>query len=318
MGHVQQSTTLAQELAPHAKVTFPTRSDETIAAKIRERGFPVTRLASDVAILERLRRLNPDTVIFDKIDVAEYLAREIRNTLAARLVIFTNLTAANRHAHVAVTADIGSRFENIRFVDSDTGTLYLYGPRYWVLRPAFYQCWKRGKPRATRTCRIMIIRGGSDPGNLTTAVLDQLLKADRSWRVEVVVGAHYHHDADLLETLHRHERRRCLVTQHRDIGAVAELMYACDLVIASPGLSAFEALRVGTPIIVVPHNDLQRDTYVGFMSMLERHELEKLPGMIDAAQFTSSDEEKIARMQIGEGVADLIELVMAAPSKVNG
>jgi spore coat polysaccharide biosynthesis predicted glycosyltransferase SpsG len=317
MGHVQQSTTLAQELAPRSQITFLTRSDEKTAAKIRERGFPVTRLENDAAILDQLQRLDPDTVVFDKIDVAEDLVRGIRETLAARLVIFTNLTPANRHAHVAVTADIGSRFENVRFVDADTGTLYLYGPRYWVLRPEFYQCWKRGKQRTTETTRIMILMGGSDPANLTSAVLDQLLKADRPWRIEVVVGAHYHHDVDLHEILQRHERRAGLVTQHRDIDDVAQLMYASDLVIASPGLSAFEALRVGTPIILVPHNDLQRDTYLGFMSMVERHELGRLSDMIDASQFTSPDDEKIARMQIGEGITDLIELVMAAPGKMN-
>ena len=55
-----------------------------------------------------------------------------------RLIIFTNLTVANRYADIAVTADIGSNFANVRFVDEKTGTRYYYGPKYWILRPEFY------------------------------------------------------------------------------------------------------------------------------------------------------------------------------------
>ncbi|MCM2310382.1 MAG: hypothetical protein NDI84_03170 [Steroidobacteraceae bacterium] len=313
LGHVQQSTTFAQVLAPQAMVRFLTKSDDAVAAKIRARGFEVTQHDSDSDILAELQGQGPDIVIFDKLDVAEELARDVRKTMQARLVIFTNLTRANRHAHVAVSADIGSRFENVRVVDGETGTLYLYGPRYWVLRPEFYEYWRRGKPPAQRVARVLLIFGGSDPANLTSAVLDQLLSMEAAPLIDVVLGAHFHHDVDLREVLRRHAARQANVTVRRDIPNVAELMYAANLVIASPGLSAFEALRVGTPVIVVPHDALQRETYNGFMRMLDRTELARLPALFGQMDFTYPDDPRVARMEIGEGVSDLKELIMAPP-----
>lgn len=315
MGHVQQSTTFARELMSKADVSFLTKSDETVVAKIVENGFEATRHESDAGILSHLKSKNPDIVIFDKIDVAEELARDIKLTLNARLVIFTNLTGANRYADVAVTADIGSRFENVRFIDEKTKTLYFYGPRYWVLRPEFYEHQRRGKVGISKLERVLLIFGGSDPANLTSASLEQMLLIERPLKIDVVLGTHFRHDDDMLSVLLRHEEMRANVTVYRNIQNVAELMYSADLVLASPGLSAFEALRVGTPVIVVPHDELQRDTYQGFMRMLERDELWKLGEIIEKRDFTYPDDEQIARMEIGEGVQELKEVIMCLPER---
>lgn len=315
LGHVQQSTTFAREFVPEADVCFLTKSDATVLAKICENGFEATWHESDADILRHLKAKNPDIVIFDKLDVAEELARDIRQTLSARLVIFTNLTGANRYADLAVTADIGSRFENLRFVDEETKTRYFYGPRYWVLRPEFYEYQRRGKVVVARPERVLLIFGGSDPANLTSASLEQLLLLDRPFKLDVVLGAHFRHDDDMLRVLQRHEGMRANVTVYRNIPNVAELMYRADLVLASPGLSAFEALRVGTPVIVVPHDTLQRDTYQGFMRMLERDELWKLGDMIEKRDYTYPDDEQIARMEIGEGVQELKQAIMCLPAR---
>ena len=71
MGHVQQSTTIAKELRGSADISFLTKSDDTVMAKIREAGFDVARVKSDSEILGHLAGLNPDIVIVDKIDFDE-------------------------------------------------------------------------------------------------------------------------------------------------------------------------------------------------------------------------------------------------------
>jgi spore coat polysaccharide biosynthesis predicted glycosyltransferase SpsG len=300
---------------PQANVCFLTKSDETVLNKIVESGFEATSHKSDADILHHLKVMNCDIIIFDKLDVAEELARDIKQTLSARLVIFTNLTSANRYADIAVTADIGSRFENVRFVDAETKTLYFYGPKYWVLRPEFYEYQRLRKVPATRPERVLLMFGGSDPANLTSASLEQLLLLERPFKIDVVLGAHFCHDDDVLMTLRRRVERCINVTVYRNIRNVAELMYGADLVLASPGLSAFEALRVGTPVIVVPHDMLQRDTYRGFVRMLERDELWKLGGMIEKGDYTYPDDKKIARMAIGEGVQELKDAIMRLPTR---
>lgn len=310
LGHVQQSVTFARELASEADICFLTKSDQTVVAKIRENGFDTTCHENDLDILRHLEAINPDIIIFDKLDVAEDLARDIKSTLNARLVIFTNLTNANKYADIAVTADIGSRFENVRFLDQQTRTTYLYGPKYWVLRPEFYEYQRRGKAKVSKPTRILLIFGGSDPANLTSEALDQLLRLNRTFIIDVILGAHYQHADDLMKVRQCHDSKRDSVTFYQNIKNVAEMMHRSDLVLAAPGLSAFEALRVDTPVIVVPHDELQRDTYQGFMRMLERDELSKLGAILEAGEFTYPDDEQIVRMEIGNGIQELKELIL--------
>jgi spore coat polysaccharide biosynthesis predicted glycosyltransferase SpsG len=310
MGHVQQATTFAKELRAEADITFLTKSDDAVLTAIRESGFPATGLGSDAEILHHLTSLDPDIVVFDKIDVDEKLARAIKLTLKASLVIFTNLTEANSHADIAVTADIGSRFENVSYTNEQTNTRYFYGPKYWVLRPEFHDYKEKAKAYSGKPKQILLIFGGSDPSNLTSAVLEELLGMDEVPLVDVILGVHFGHDEFVDRILARFPAKRARITVHRNVRNVAALMYRADLTVASPGLSAFEALRVGTPVIVMPHDDLQRDTYRGFMRMLERKEVAKLGGMIERAEFTYPHEDHIATMEIGEGVQELRDAIL--------
>jgi spore coat polysaccharide biosynthesis predicted glycosyltransferase SpsG len=311
MGHVQQSTTFASELRSVAEILFLTTSDETVAQSIRRAGFAVKRLASDADVFVEVTSHDVDVVIFDKIDVSVELVRDIRNRSKTKIVIFTNLTDANRYAHVAVTADIGSRFENVSFTDPVTGTLYYYGPKYWVLRPEFREYHRKNKSLRNTIERVLLIFGGSDPAALTPLVLDELLREPKTFVVDVVVGAHFSHDAQLTRVLEQHADTRDRVAVHRNIRNVGEMMFNADLTIASPGLSAFESLCVGTPVIVMPQTPLQRDTYHGFMRMVDGADVGQLPSMIARREFTYPSEPHIARMQIGEGVSELVDIIVA-------
>jgi spore coat polysaccharide biosynthesis predicted glycosyltransferase SpsG len=310
MGHVGQSTTFAKELREHAEVSFLTKSSERVVAMIRDAGFPVVALPDDDAIFAHLAAAPPSVVVFDKLDVAEALARRIRTELPSGLAIFTNLTDANAHAHLAVTADIGSRFENVSYTDEKTGTLTYFGPKYWVLRREFYEYQRKRKAPPAAVTRALLIFGGSDPANLTSVVLDELLGMAAPPRIDVVLGAHFGHDADVAAVLARRSPAAEAVLLHRNIKNVAELMFAADLVVASPGLSAFEALCVGTPVVVIPQDALQGDTYRGFMRMLERIEASQLPGMLARKDFTYPADPAIARMEIGQGVGELVTRIL--------
>jgi spore coat polysaccharide biosynthesis predicted glycosyltransferase SpsG len=311
MGHVQQSVSLANKLRQHADISFLTKSNEAVETAVRQAGFDVARLQDDVEVFEELKRVDPAVVIFDKIDVDEGLAAKIKKNLRARLVIFTNLTPANRHADLAVTADIGSQFKNVSYRDEETGTRYYFGPKYWVLRPEFYEYKAKKKVPKASPEQILLLFGGSDPANLTAVALHQLLGMDRPYQIDVVIGAQYSHHSALQDVTDRFASKSRRVAVYKNIRNVAELMFRADLTIASPGLSAFESLCVGTPIIVVPHNKLQADTYRGFMQMLERSEIGKLDGMIERGEFTFSHDAQIAAMEIGEGADELARAIVA-------
>ena len=317
MGHVQQSTTLAKALQRSADVSFLTKSDERVAAAISDAGFEVSVFADDQQILAFLQSAQPDVVLFDKIDVREELARQIRADLPSRLVIFTNLTSANLHAHMVVlqrAADLGidaaRRFKNEAFTDEALGTRYFYGPRYWVLRPEFHAYRQLGKTLCFPPRRILLAFGGSDPTNLTSVVLDILLSTQPAYSIDAILGRQFAHQDELERVLERHPERRHTVALHRNVNNVAELMYQADLAITAAGMSMFESLCVGTPVIVIPQDKLQRDTYRGVMRLLEVDELPQLADIIERGDFSFSADPIVAAMEIGNGVEELINSIL--------
>jgi spore coat polysaccharide biosynthesis predicted glycosyltransferase SpsG len=313
MGHVEQANALAVELKSESEVIFLTKSDEVVCEKIRENGFAVDYCTTDIDILLNLQHKVPDVIIFDKLDVSVQLAKTIKQTLNSRLVIFTNLSRANQYADIAITADI--RFENIRFRDENTKTLYYYGPKYWIFRKEFYRYQQQKKEKVKEPKRLLLMFGGSDPSNITTAALEELLSHNRGYFLDVVIGAHYHHEDDLKNVLKRNYPTSSSVNIFRNISNVAELMYKADLVLASPGLSAFEALMVGTPILLVPHDSLQLEEYQNDIKIIERKNLRKLNLMIENDHFTYPTDLNIQQMRIGEGVEELKECILSLTNR---
>lgn len=317
MGHVQQSMTLAKQLQEKATIFFITKSDEMVLTAIRESGFQVTSLQNDMQIFEYLESLSPEIIIFDKIDVDEKLAKKIRTELAARLVIFTNLTDANQYAHIAVLqraedlrVDPISRFKNLSYTNQSTKTRYFFGPKYWILRQEFLEYKKLQKATPEIIDHILLTFGGSDPTNLTCQVLEQLLEIDSAYHIDVVLGQQFCFHNEVAAMLKIHGDKRINVSLHSNVKNMAELMYNADLAITAAGMSMFEALCVETPVIVIPQDQLQRDTYQGVMRMLEIDELGKLERMIVDADFSHSGDSNIIDMNIGQGLQELMDAIL--------
>jgi UDP-2,4-diacetamido-2,4,6-trideoxy-beta-L-altropyranose hydrolase len=310
MGHVQQSVTLAKEVSDRAEICFLTKSDETVVSQITAAGFTTFKLNSDSEIADLLQEKRPNIVIIDKLDVAEAFARKVKDSLNAKLVIFTNQSPANKYADIAVNAVIGSDFKNTKFLDERTNTRYFYGPKYWILRREFHEFKRKGKTLSDKIERIMLIFGGSDPSNLTSIVLNELLCLENDYKIDAIVGAHSPHLDTFNQVLARYPNKKQNVNAYKNIKNVAEFMYSADLVIAAPGLSVFEALCVGTPVIVMHHNQWQKNGMVGLVDTLDKSEAGKLKYMIANSDFLDPRLESIARLEIGEGKEELIETII--------
>ena len=309
MGHIQQSITLAHELEDKAEIIFLTKSDAEIANHIKNSGFDVIVGTSDEDLLNFLKGIAPQEVIIDKIDVAEDFARQIKKQLIARLAIFTNITPANRYADIAVTADYGSSFKNIKYFDETTKTLYYYGPKYWILRKEFYEIKKKLKRTPLKIERILLIFGGSDPLNLTSAVLDKLMELENHILIDVILGQGFNYFNEINRILVRYTEKKKNVNILKNIKNVAEMMFRADLVMASPGLSLFEALSVGSPAIAMHQNAIQAAAYLGFIPTLDKKDLNKLPHMIKNRNFINPDDEFIVNLEIGQGKEELIKVL---------
>jgi spore coat polysaccharide biosynthesis predicted glycosyltransferase SpsG len=315
MGHVYQSVTLAGELwkviAPQSKIFFMTKSDQIVVDKLSETGFEVCQFPDDDAILKALIFEAPDRIIFDKLDVSPLLAKQIKEEIGCKLIIFTNLTEANQYADMTVLAGMGSNFKNVREIDAISGAIHYFGPKYWMLRPEFFLYTQKARKPLSHVKNIMLIFGGADHSNFTSAVLNELLcMVGSTFAVMAVVGAAFNHHEELNAVMQQNRMTPSNVKIVNDLKNVAEAMHKSDVVFASPGLSFFEALAVGTPVVGFNQNEMQRDVYKGYLPTLDKSELFRLSSIIENKAFIFPDDPFISSMEIGKGKDELIHAIL--------
>ena len=315
MGHVYQAVTLAGILSDKtntkAEIIFITKSDDKIIKILRRTGFPVFKYSDNDSILIMLIQEKPDRIIFDKLDVSSNLAKRIKNELEIKLIIFTNLTKANTYADVTILADIGSNFKNIYKKNKITGKVNFFGPKYWLLRPEFYKYKERKKVYNNEKVKnIMLIFGGSDPLNLSSLVLNELLQLNSVFNILLVTGSAFSHFVELNVVLEKNINSKSNIEIVQNINNVAERMYNSDVVFASPGLTFFEALSIGTPVIGFHQNELQKDTYKELLPTVDLSELSKLHLIIKNKSYIFPNDPFVSSMEIGEGKDQIIQEIL--------
>ncbi len=314
MGHVYQTITLVSFLKKADKnleIIFITKSGDNVINLLLHTGCEVLFYPDDESILEALKNEKPDRILFDKLDVSPELAKKIKEELDAKLIIMTNITDANNYADMTVLADMGSNFENVRKQDEQTNKVRFWGPKYWLLRPEFYEYKKMKKKQPDEIKNIMLIFGGADPCNYSTLVLNELLKMDSTFNIKLIIGAAFNHKEELNKILSSNNSSKSKIEVFENMKNVAETMYQSDVVFASPGLSFFESLAVGTPVIGFHQNDLQGSVYnEGALPTIDKSKLPLLKDMIKNKSFLFPTDPFIASMEIGEGKDEIINEIL--------
>lgn len=307
LGHIYQSRTLAKYLLErkecHPEITFLTKSDEDVTALIENDGFLVERLQDDDDIFGYLRMMQPEIVIFDKIDVSPTLAQRIKSELHLKLVIFTNLTEANKFADISVMGTMGSHFKNCVLTRGET--LEFWGPKYIILRPDFFTFQAK---RSKDVDSILLIFGGADPANLTFSVMKVLLESSRNYTIKVILGA-ANKRKDAIEALLK-KTDGINVEILENVSDTAGLMYCSDLVLVSPGISFFESLAVGTPVICFHQNEFQYNAWKEDVKTYDKKDVPGLINLIDDKKFIFPYTFFTESMEIGAGVNDIISEII--------
>lgn len=308
LGHVYRSLALAKELSKFGKVSFLTTSGDIVLNKVSSSGFEIYRLIDNEALKNRLEMYNPDTVVIDKLDVDELFAKYIKTHLRSKLIIFGNVSSANRYADVVINAIIGTDFRNRSFIDKNTGTLYLEGPKYLVLRREFYRYKGLYKFRNSLE-KVLLIFGGSDPANLTCKVLEKILDISDITDIKVVLGPAFKFDTELNLLLKRNANyMKQRIDIYKNINNVADLMLSVDLVFTSAGTTMFESFLIGLPTITFYQNELQKNMFKGFVTTYDFN------NVTDFKSFLFSNyrnyyliKKKIDKLEVGEGRQEIIK-----------
>jgi len=322
MGHVYRSITLAQALRSDAILHFLTRSDKAIAEKIERSGFNATRCETDEEILNRLNQASPSVITFDVPQLSARLIEQIRTILGQEtsIVVFDNYSApdVNRHIDVVVNALVRGDFENKFVYDKDANTRYYFGPKYLILRDEFFFPFEQ-PPRLSHPHekRLLLFFGGGDYANLTTSTLDHVLNSYKEAHVHIIIGPAFSHLKELEVLIQAHKGDRSRIKVNKDVANVAELMGNVDVVITSPGVSMFEALRLRKPVIAIYQNDYQKAVYKNFplKCIIEQSEAWRIDILLQ--EVDNYDPEYVDKLKIGEGKSELLQVIrgLLSPNK---
>jgi UDP-2,4-diacetamido-2,4,6-trideoxy-beta-L-altropyranose hydrolase len=135
------------------------------------------------------------------------------------------------------------------YANREPHTQLLLGPRYCLLRREFaaWRGWKREvQPRVRR---VLVMMGGSDPGNLTARVLDALrLAGSEGLDATVVVGGSNPHAEELQRAAAASSLKTGIL---RDVVNPAEIMAEADVAISAAGSTVWELCMLGLPALLV-------------------------------------------------------------------
>ncbi len=302
LGHVYRTLTLAEEL-PSPPV-FITTSDSTVIDKIRAEGYSIKSAENENEALKLIGELPRGTVILDRLDVEPSWASEIKGN-GHRLVIFDNLSKANECADVVVRV-LGSDFRNSSWID-DTGAKCFLGPRYYILKKAFFE--RRREGLRNEEGRVLVLFGGTDPRNLTGPVYRELISLNETRRIDLVLGAGNRNAAQLADDVGT-APEGVHAELHQDIKDVSVLMAKASLVITSPGLSMFESLFLGKKVIAFSQTPFHDAVFGSRFRMLHPEDLPRLKDVIKAGEWIDPAGEDIVGMQIGEGKGDVLKAII--------
>lgn len=311
LGHIYQSMTLAKALQSKQKsvqVRFFTQSSQEFTQVIQQSGFELVRCKNDEDIFKELGFWKPERIVFDKLDLSPELAQKAKS-LGVKLTIMTCITKANNFADIVVLSSVGNDFSNIHR-KNDQGQIEFFGPKYWLMRSEFDAYRGKDKPQPINIENIMLMFGGADPLNFSAAALNEILKMDQAYNVLLVLGAAFTHESEVKDVIHKNTTSKSKIKIVTQVARVAELMHQNDVVLASPGLSFFESLVVGTPVVGFHQNEIQRRTYKGFVETFGKEDIFQIPIILKNKRFTYPTDPQIVSLEIGEGKGQIVDEIL--------
>jgi UDP-2,4-diacetamido-2,4,6-trideoxy-beta-L-altropyranose hydrolase len=255
MGHLVRTYALARELARRGVSLLFATASENAERWLRARSAEVARVDAEpgslddaVTVTRLARERQAGTVVTDGHAFREAFLQALVDT-GLPVASVDDLAAWSFPSSFVVNGGLGSKALRYRTAPA---TRLLVGPEYLLLRPEFVRPQARVRSSVER---VLLCFGGADPEDLTGQTVEAWSRLEDPPELDVLVGAAYPHLDDLNAQI---PRSRARIHSDLDGPALADLMVACDMAIASAGMVACELVALGVPSIVVVSSEDQR------------------------------------------------------------
>jgi spore coat polysaccharide biosynthesis predicted glycosyltransferase SpsG len=306
MGHLYRMATLLSHLAPQANcyvyAIVPTTIETPLPNDTESKFEQVDNLV-DVAV-----DVTPDTLI---VDLPENQDDEILSTLVSdigsdHVVAFGSW---DKWSHPEFTSQVDT------FVDFSThpptfessrrrsdGITYLLGPRYMLLRKEFNE-WKDAWTAKPKLENIIGLFGGSDPQNHTLTATQNLL-SNSTCRVTAILGPGNTFRGEFQDRFDDESRVSIVI----DPDSLPKHLSNGDLLVTSPGLTMYEALYVGLPVVAFYQNELQQQVYNECRFVYPVTKLDDISSLVKQAYDRRRNHEQA--IEIGTGLSEILNEIL--------
>ena len=280
MGHIYRSITLGSRFSNHNVYYFSNKDSELGIDKLKSLNHKVNIYENEDELIIQLKEKDIHIVINDILDTDFSYIEKLKS--AGFFVVNFEDTGDG-----AVYADL---LFNALYEWTGQNKNARFGYNYECLRDDIYLF-------PIKNCihkeikNILIGFGGTDVNNATQLVLealDEIVKDDKT--INLVLGIGYKYEEELLKSI-AGMRIRKNVMIYKDIPFISKLLYEADLIISGNGRMVYEAVSIGTPLIVCSQNERESShtfakicpgiKYLGNIKDLDKQKLVKELTMVN-------------------------------------
>lgn len=244
MGHVYRSITLGSKLSNHNVFYFCSKDGDLGIEKLKSLNHKVNIYENEEELIKQLKSKNINIVINDILDTEfDYI-----NRLKSEGYFVVNFEDTGDGA-----ADADLLF-NALYEWSGQNKNARFGYNYECLRDDVYLYPIKNNIKKDIK-NILIGFGGTDINNATQFVLEalnEILNDDKT--INLVLGIGYKYEGQLLKAIGSMRIKNNIII-HKDVPFISKLLYEADLIISGNGRMVYEAVSIGTPLIVCSQNE---------------------------------------------------------------
>jgi UDP-2,4-diacetamido-2,4,6-trideoxy-beta-L-altropyranose hydrolase len=263
-GHVMRCLALAQAcLAEGGQAHFLMGSEEaTLAQRLTNEGVGVSYLSVPWAneadaqnTVALAKDLQADWVVVDGYHFGAEYQKWLKDAGLKLLVLDDYGHATHYWADIVLNQNITAKEEI--YANREPYTELLLGTRYVLLRKEFWPWCRWQRQISLVASKVLVTLGGSDPDNVTLAVIQALQKAEIvGLEAIAVVGASNPHYSELAQAV---EDWGGSITLKQNVTNMPELMAWADLAITAGGSTCWETAFMGLPSIAISLADNQTE-----------------------------------------------------------
>jgi UDP-2,4-diacetamido-2,4,6-trideoxy-beta-L-altropyranose hydrolase len=260
-GHVMRCLALAQAWQDSGGVTVFALAETTpsLDRRLREEGIEVENISASAGTAEDAEQTSgigsqekANWMVVDGYQFGSTYQAAIK-TAGFKLLFLDDYAHTDRYYADLVLNQNVSAAANL-YEKREPHTRLLLGPKYCLLRREFnrWHDWRREIVPVAH--RVLVMMGGSDPGNFTERVVEALNSIDDSkLEATIVIGGSNARD----NFTHRTFAGSATIDFRRDASNMAELMVDADVAVSASGTTCWEMCRLGLPALLIDLADNQ-------------------------------------------------------------